>query len=166
MFDELRSEVLEDPLLAGQPDYARRWLEKVDETGYAYASFRQKHDIPSLAVALCVQMLNYNVPGGKLNRGMAVADVLSALRGDKACPHSLLPPALGKGHVQIAEAVVLQGCTQEEKRLADILGWCIELVWHHLHTLLFVTLAQSGSLLKCLISLMNPGVFAWFADLL
>lgn len=32
-----------------------------------------------------MQMLNYNVPGGKLNRGMAVADVLSALRGDKAC---------------------------------------------------------------------------------
>ena len=26
-------------------------------------------------------MLTYNVPGGKLNRGMAVADVLATLRG-------------------------------------------------------------------------------------
>ena len=28
----------------------------------------------------CVQMLDYNVPGGKLNRGMAVLDVLRALK--------------------------------------------------------------------------------------
>ncbi|KAK9837863.1 hypothetical protein WJX74_006667 [Apatococcus lobatus] len=76
VFDQLRGEILDDPLLAGQPDYAHGWLAK---------------------------MLNYNVPGGKLNRGMAVADVLSALRGDKEC-------------------------TREEKLSADILGWCIELL--------------------------------------
>ena len=34
-----------------------------------------------------MQMLDYNVPGGKLNRGMAVLDVVKALRG-KVC---LLP---------------------------------------------------------------------------
>jgi ATP-dependent protease ClpP protease subunit len=28
-------------------------------------------------------MLDYNVPGGKLNRGMAVLDVLQALKGDQ-----------------------------------------------------------------------------------
>ena len=28
----------------------------------------------------CLQMLDYNVPGGKLNRGMAVLDVLAALK--------------------------------------------------------------------------------------
>ena len=31
-----------------------------------------------------MQMLDYNVPGGKLNRGMAVLDVVKALRG-KVC---------------------------------------------------------------------------------
>ncbi len=31
-----------------------------------------------------LQMLDYNVPGGKLNRGMAVYDVLAAIKGDKA----------------------------------------------------------------------------------
>lgn len=30
-----------------------------------------------------MQMLDYNVPGGKLNRGMAVADVLQAIYGSK-----------------------------------------------------------------------------------
>jgi farnesyl diphosphate synthase len=28
-----------------------------------------------------VQMLDYNVPGGKLNRGMAVYDVLASIKG-------------------------------------------------------------------------------------
>lgn len=30
-----------------------------------------------------LQTLDYNVPGGKLNRGMAVLDVLRALKGDQ-----------------------------------------------------------------------------------
>lgn len=43
-----------------------------------------------------MQMLDYNVPGGKLNRGMAVLDVLRALKGEGQVPcatppHSLLP---------------------------------------------------------------------------
>ena len=29
----------------------------------------------------CSQMLEFNVPGGKLNRGMAVLDVLKAIKG-------------------------------------------------------------------------------------
>ena len=37
------------------------------------------------------QMLDYNVPGGKLNRGMAVLDALRALKGDEvARPFSTL----------------------------------------------------------------------------
>ena len=31
-----------------------------------------------------------------------------------------------------ADASLLQGCTREEKHLADILGWCIELVRRNL----------------------------------
>jgi ATP-dependent protease ClpP protease subunit len=35
-----------------------------------------------LLLLLCVdQMLDYNVPGGKLNRGMAVYDVLVSIKG-------------------------------------------------------------------------------------
>jgi len=38
-----------------------------------------------------MQVLDYNVPGGKLNRGMAVFDVLEAIKGadvraQKTCP--------------------------------------------------------------------------------
>ena len=33
-----------------------------------------------------MQMLDYNVPGGKLNRGMAVADVLRAVKEDVSMP--------------------------------------------------------------------------------
>ena len=34
-------------------------------------------------------MLDYNVPGGKLNRGMAVADVLSAIKEGEVCYQNL-----------------------------------------------------------------------------
>lgn len=30
-------------------------------------------------------MLEFNVPGGKLNRGMAVLDVLKAIKGSEVC---------------------------------------------------------------------------------
>ena len=33
-----------------------------------------------LTAILVCKMLDYNVPGGKLNRGMAVADTLAAVR--------------------------------------------------------------------------------------
>lgn len=52
-----------------------------------------------------LQMLDYNVPGGKLNRGMAVYDTLEAIKGSK-------------------------GVTADEAFKANILGWCIELVWY------------------------------------
>lgn len=47
-------------------------------------------------------MLDYNVPHGKLNRGMAVLDVLSAAKEGRL--------------------------TAEETKLANLLGWCIELL--------------------------------------
>lgn len=47
-------------------------------------------------------MLDYTVPGGKLNRGMAVLDVLLALKD---------------GNV-----------TEEEVFKANAIGWCIEFV--------------------------------------
>lgn len=60
--------------------------------------------LKSLPFALLpLQMLDHTVPGGKLNRGMAVYDVLAAIKGaDKL--------------------------TSEEIFKANMLGWCIELV--------------------------------------
>jgi len=50
-------------------------------------------------------MLDFNVPGGKLNRGMAVADALAA--------HTQTPGGAA-------------GLAPTDKFSADALGWCIE----------------------------------------
>jgi len=73
-YEVLREELVEDSLFEGQPERAKEWTRK---------------------------MIDYNVPGGKLNRGMAVYDVLAAIKG--------------------AEHV-----TREEAFKANALGWCIE----------------------------------------
>nr|QHF16633.1 geranylgeranyl pyrophosphate synthase GGPPS3-3 [Haematococcus lacustris] len=70
----LREELMKDPVVQSHPTHAKEWFQEV---------------------------LDYNVPGGKLNRGMAVYDVLAAIKGAEA----------------LAEADVLQ---------ANALGWCIE----------------------------------------
>lgn len=58
-------------------------------------------------------MLNYNVPLGKLNRGMAVVDVARAVAGEKITP--------------------------EMEHRARILGWCIEFVsWNTLDQKAFI----------------------------
>jgi len=48
-------------------------------------------------------MLDYNVPKGKLVRGMTVFDVVRSIKGDKV--------------------------TKEDARDANIVGWCIEWVF-------------------------------------
>lgn len=74
VYPTLRRELLEDPLLGDQPLAAKAWLSEV---------------------------LDYNVLGGKLNRGMAVLDALRALKGqDKITAHDTFK--------------------------ANVLGWCIE----------------------------------------
>ena len=55
VFDQLRQELVDDDLLGNeQPDQSKEWMER---------------------------MLNYNVPHGKLNRGMAVLDAMKACAG-------------------------------------------------------------------------------------
>ena len=59
--------------------------------------------VTSVAVdAMCMQNLDFNVPGGKLNRGLSVVDSVEILKG--------------------------RGLTDDEYRKAALLGWCIELV--------------------------------------
>ena len=74
MFQALRDELVADPVLAGQPQEAADWLRR---------------------------MLDYNVPLGKLNRGLAVLDAYRALSEGRE---------LGEDDVFRAHA----------------LGWCIE----------------------------------------
>lgn len=73
-YDILRDQLLKDDLVAGQPSTAIEWFKEA---------------------------LDYNVPGGKLNRGMAVYDVVAAIVGAE----------------ELSEADILK---------ANVLGWCIE----------------------------------------
>ncbi|CAH2078805.1 unnamed protein product [Thlaspi arvense] len=79
------------------------------------------------------QMLDYNVPGGKLNRGISVVDSYKMLKQN-------------------------QKLTQEEIFLSCALGWCIE--WVFLFYLL--TLFISLSLSLCLCSVTRRGQPCWF----
>ncbi|KAH8551438.1 farnesyl pyrophosphate synthase [Umbelopsis sp. PMI_123] len=60
----------------------------------------RKYNMPEDAYEWTKQNLNYNVPGGKLNRGISVVDTLYILKGDAA--------------------------TEEELHKARILGWLVE----------------------------------------
>lgn len=61
-----------------------------------------KNGMPNEAIEWFKSNLNYNVPGGKLNRGMSVVDTYQILKNDTL--------------------------SDEEYERAAILGWCIELV--------------------------------------
>lgn len=74
VYEKLRDELLTDPFIVEKPDSAVEWIK---------------------------EMLDYNVPGGKLNRGMAVYDVLAAIKGDECL-------------------------SEEDSFKANALGWCIE----------------------------------------
>eukprot|EP00983_Pelagomonas_calceolata_P025895 812399-Pelagomonas_calceolata.AAC.3 len=62
-----------------------------------------------------MQVLDYNVPGGKLNRGMAVYDVLEAIKG----PESDIN--LEWWHPRC-------GISESDAFKANALGWCVEWV--------------------------------------
>jgi farnesyl diphosphate synthase len=53
-------------------------------------------------LVLIRQNLNYNTPGGKLNRGMSVVDTVEILKG--------------------------RSLTEDEYFKSAVLGWCVELV--------------------------------------
>ncbi|CAL5218960.1 g713 [Coccomyxa viridis] len=72
VYEVLREELMADDLIAGQPSFSAEYMKK---------------------------MLDYNVPGGKLNRGMAVGDILLHLTKD---------------------------ASKQQLFEANILGWCIE----------------------------------------
>jgi farnesyl diphosphate synthase len=76
VFEALRDELVDDPLLGeDQPEQSKHWMKR---------------------------MLDYNVPHGKLNRGMAVLDAIASLDEGK------------------------NTCDEAMKNQARRLGWCIE----------------------------------------
>jgi farnesyl diphosphate synthase len=76
VFEALRDELVDDPLLGqDQPEQSKQWMKR---------------------------MLDYNVPHGKLNRGMAVLDAILSLDEGK------------------------DSCDEAMKNSARMLGWCIE----------------------------------------
>ena len=85
----------------------------------------------------CAQMLDYNVPGGKLNRGMAVADILRVFKKGEVGPCStrtLCNPVMPSAQVGVSatqspsKADQIVQVTEEELFRANALGWCIEWV--------------------------------------
>ena len=108
VYARLRDELLTDPLLGEQPPFARSYLKEVGRwekrQGGRGRRARGVHHSPLLSP--CSQMLDYNVPGGKLNRGMAVADALAAVTG-------------------VENAGALPSTARFQ---ADVAGWCIELL--------------------------------------
>lgn len=67
-----------------------------------YQRAYRHHLAASWRVLTFGQNLNYNVPGGKLNRGISVVDSFQVLKGATL--------------------------TEDEYQKAAILGWCVELV--------------------------------------
>ena len=98
MFETLRDEIVNDELLAGQPESSKAWVKEVRwgkeakrspahqwSGGWARrgaADWPQSLPngpmrLPLLMIySFSPQMMDYNVPLGKLNRGMAVLDVV------------------------------------------------------------------------------------------
>ncbi|KAH6892768.1 farnesyldiphosphatesynthetase, partial [Coprinopsis sp. MPI-PUGE-AT-0042] len=74
------------------------WTEIRDEILSYFAS----EHMPAEAIEWYKANLDYNVPGGKLNRGMSVCDTVEILKG--------------------------RALTDEEYKPAAVLGWCIELL--------------------------------------
>ncbi|KAI9462121.1 farnesyl-diphosphate synthase [Boletus coccyginus] len=74
-------------------------------------------NMPTEAVEWYRRNLDFNVPGGKLNRGLSVVDSVAILRG--------------------------RGLTDDEYFKAALLGWCIELVASHSFSGLALTLTCS-----------------------
>ncbi|KAJ7691975.1 farnesyl-diphosphate synthase [Mycena rosella] len=79
--------------------FEEAWLVIQDELSALFAG----QGMPKEAVEWYTKNLDYNVPGGKLNRGLAVVDSVQILKGAEL--------------------------TDDEYRKAAVLGWCVELAY-------------------------------------
>lgn len=93
VFPRIRSELIDHISAQGMPKEAIQWYTNVRIAPSPFSLSSR---------AYFAQNLNYNVPGGKLNRGLSVVDSLQVLKGTPL--------------------------TEGEFEKAAILGWCVELV--------------------------------------
>ena len=93
MFPRIRSELIDYITAQGMPKEVAQWYTDVRAIGLPFSV---------LACAHLTQNLDYNVPGGKLNRGISVVDSFQVLKGAPL--------------------------TEDEYEKAAILGWCVEFV--------------------------------------
>lgn len=74
---------MSDELIAGQPSFSAEYMRKVWDLQPTLMPLTE-HFSPfnrmGIKRAVVLQMLDYNVPGGKLNRGLAVGDILGHLK--------------------------------------------------------------------------------------
>lgn len=86
VYNVLRDEILKEEKLGNPPEHAAEWFKEVSQRSGRSGSARSTTAImPLTDSSVAPQVLDYNVPGGKLNRGMAVYDVLAAIKGAEVC---------------------------------------------------------------------------------
>lgn len=98
VFHVIRDELVDYFKAQGMPKDAVDWFQRVRPRTLSRAR--------SLILLLNPQNLDYNVPGGKLNRGLSVVDTVAILKG--------------------------RALTEDEYFKAAVLGWCVELVRPHI----------------------------------
>jgi farnesyl diphosphate synthase len=102
VFSKIRDELIEHFSGEGMPQEAIEWYRNVRTCSSVYPFIL----ILVLEKKKTQKNLNYNVPGGKLNRGMSVVDTVEILKGREL--------------------------SDDEYFKAGVLGWSVELVSYHL----------------------------------
>jgi farnesyl diphosphate synthase len=93
VFPVIRDELIHYMKQQGLPESAVEWYQRVSRSKISRCWFILKTRL---------QSMDYNVPWGKLNRGMAVVDTVEIMKG--------------------------RSLTDDEYFKAAVLGWCVELV--------------------------------------
>ena len=144
----LTDELLSDELIAGQPSFSADYMRKVvlsvlgcliyngHDQGHIIDTCGWVHHCQNMR-GRCLQMLDYNVPGGKLNRGLAVGDILGHLQQDQvrssSCGHvhdhaasfyQMLLLILGPS----ACTHLMSGISYVGDRAANVRGQCLGMV--------------------------------------
>ena len=106
-YDTIRNELVEHFKSHGMPQDAVEWYTRVCSYPFIFPQHLDLFDWSSIAL---LQNLDYNVPGGKLNRGMSVIDTVQIIKGREL--------------------------SDDEYLKAAVLGWAIEFVspFSHLDT--------------------------------
>ncbi|RVW50287.1 Farnesyl pyrophosphate synthase 1 [Vitis vinifera] len=115
VYSVLKSELLNDPAFEFTDD-SRQWVERdiirlIVKVELGTAIIKTEYQ-STKSKKTAHMMLDYNVPGGKLNRGLSVVDSYKLLQGRQL--------------------------TDDEVCLACVLGWCIEWVGNRIPPLYFV----------------------------